>query len=256
MHPARRREVGRRRQQRRRATSAIADGNVNPIHEATPPKHPRPARPDRDPELAARRPGQRLAEREEVGELAVVEPVAPLDVLAPEVADVGDRAAERGQPEPERGAEHLAETRRSGSGAAHPATVHGLSASRLARRHRPVIEIADRWALRQPTFEAPTMQIMSQPTTAQPASTSSGRPILVVDDDAKIVRLVRTYLERAGYRVVEAADGRAALAAIAARDRRRSWSSTSCCPRSTASRSCGPSAGPTRRPSSSCRREA
>jgi DNA-binding response OmpR family regulator len=41
------------------------------------------------------------------------------------------------------------------------------------------------------------------------------RPILVVDDDAKIVRLVRTYLERAGHRVVEARDGRAALAAIA-----------------------------------------
>ena len=46
-------------------------------------------------------------------------------------------------------------------------------------------------------------------------SPSTSRPILVVDDDAKIVRLVRTYLERAGYRVVEAADGRAALAAIA-----------------------------------------
>ena len=44
---------------------------------------------------------------------------------------------------------------------------------------------------------------------------SSSRPILVVDDDAKIVRLVRTYLERAGYRVVEASDGRAALSAIA-----------------------------------------
>ena len=41
------------------------------------------------------------------------------------------------------------------------------------------------------------------------------KPILVVDDDAKIVRLVRTYLERAGYRVVEAADGRSALASIA-----------------------------------------
>jgi two-component system response regulator ResD len=40
------------------------------------------------------------------------------------------------------------------------------------------------------------------------------RPILVVDDDAKIVRLVRTYLERAGYRVIEAADGAAALSAI------------------------------------------
>ncbi len=41
------------------------------------------------------------------------------------------------------------------------------------------------------------------------------RPILVVDDDAKIVRLVRMYLEREGFRVVEASDGRSALAAIA-----------------------------------------
>jgi DNA-binding response OmpR family regulator len=40
------------------------------------------------------------------------------------------------------------------------------------------------------------------------------RPILVVDDDAKIVRLVRTYLERDGFAVVTAADGRAALDAI------------------------------------------
>ena len=39
-------------------------------------------------------------------------------------------------------------------------------------------------------------------------------PILVVDDDAKIVRLVRTYLEREGYRVVTATDGPAALDAI------------------------------------------
>jgi len=39
-------------------------------------------------------------------------------------------------------------------------------------------------------------------------------PILVVDDDAKIVRLVRTYLERDGFMVVTASDGPAALAAI------------------------------------------
>ncbi|MEO7117784.1 MAG: response regulator transcription factor [Candidatus Limnocylindrales bacterium] len=37
------------------------------------------------------------------------------------------------------------------------------------------------------------------------------RTILVVDDDAKIVTLVRTYLEREGFGVVEARDGRAAL---------------------------------------------
>jgi two-component system, OmpR family, response regulator ResD len=40
------------------------------------------------------------------------------------------------------------------------------------------------------------------------------RPILVVDDDPKIVRLVRTYLEREGFRVETAGDGPGALAAI------------------------------------------
>ncbi len=39
-------------------------------------------------------------------------------------------------------------------------------------------------------------------------------PILVVDDDAKIRRLVRTYLERDGHRVVEADDGPSAVAAL------------------------------------------
>src|SRR5512146_3136468 len=49
----------------------------------------------------------------------------------------------------------------------------------------------------------------------QPADTPlPDRPILVVDDDAKIVRLVRTYLERDGFAVVTAADGPAALDAI------------------------------------------
>jgi DNA-binding response OmpR family regulator len=48
-----------------------------------------------------------------------------------------------------------------------------------------------------------------------PMPPEGSRPILVVDDDAKIVRLVRAYLERDGYRVIEAADGRAALAAVA-----------------------------------------
>ena len=43
----------------------------------------------------------------------------------------------------------------------------------------------------------------------------ASRPILVVDDDAKIVRLVKTYLERDGFAVVTAGDGPAALEAIA-----------------------------------------
>jgi len=39
-------------------------------------------------------------------------------------------------------------------------------------------------------------------------------PILVVDDDPKIVSLVKTYLEREGFRVITAADGKAALQAF------------------------------------------
>src|SRR6185503_1270362 len=53
------------------------------------------------------------------------------------------------------------------------------------------------------------MLAMSNPPAPVPE-----RPILVVDDDAKIVRLVRTYLERDGFAVVSAADGPAALDAI------------------------------------------
>ncbi|HET9755817.1 MAG TPA: response regulator transcription factor [Candidatus Limnocylindrales bacterium] len=48
--------------------------------------------------------------------------------------------------------------------------------------------------------------------TSDPAIPTA--PILVVDDDAKIVRLVRTYLERDGFSVVTASDGPAALDAI------------------------------------------
>ena len=51
-------------------------------------------------------------------------------------------------------------------------------------------------------------------TLAMPSPVRPDHPILVVDDDAKIVRLVRTYLEREGFAVVSAADGPAALAAI------------------------------------------
>jgi len=52
--------------------------------------------------------------------------------------------------------------------------------------------------------------LMTKPTTnADPVPT--GRPILVVDDDRKIVALVRAYLEREGFRVVAAYDGREAL---------------------------------------------
>jgi DNA-binding response OmpR family regulator len=52
------------------------------------------------------------------------------------------------------------------------------------------------------------------PMPQPPVMPLPDRPILVVDDDAKIVRLVRTYLERDGFSVVTAADGPAALDAI------------------------------------------
>jgi len=58
-------------------------------------------------------------------------------------------------------------------------------------------------------------------TTVTSLSHSFGRlmptkmaPILVVDDDAKILRLVRTYLEREGFPVITASDGRSALDAV------------------------------------------
>jgi DNA-binding response OmpR family regulator len=49
--------------------------------------------------------------------------------------------------------------------------------------------------------------------TTQPSAESAtgGRPILVVDDDRKIVALVRAYLEREGFTVIAAYDGREAL---------------------------------------------
>ena len=55
--------------------------------------------------------------------------------------------------------------------------------------------------------------MLSMPSPTSDA-TIPAAPILVVDDDAKIVRLVRTYLERDGFMVVTASDGPGALDAI------------------------------------------
>jgi DNA-binding response OmpR family regulator len=56
--------------------------------------------------------------------------------------------------------------------------------------------------------------------TSQPSaeSVSTDQPILVVDDDRKIVALVRAYLEREGFRVITAYDGREALRQARAED--------------------------------------
>jgi DNA-binding response OmpR family regulator len=58
----------------------------------------------------------------------------------------------------------------------------------------------------------------SRPTRYDGAMDAPVRPILVVDDDPKIAGLVRMYLEREGFTVLEAADGRSALASVALED--------------------------------------
>jgi DNA-binding response OmpR family regulator len=57
-------------------------------------------------------------------------------------------------------------------------------------------------------------------TTPKPSveSAPTARPILVVDDDRKIVALVRAYLEREGFTVITAYDGREALRQARAED--------------------------------------
>jgi len=57
-------------------------------------------------------------------------------------------------------------------------------------------------------------------TTPQPNAEPfpTTRPILVVDDDRKIVALVRAYLEREGFTVITAYDGREALSQARAED--------------------------------------
>lgn len=60
-------------------------------------------------------------------------------------------------------------------------------------------------------------------TVAPPAARrdlDDARPILVVDDDAKIIQLVRAYLEREGFAVIHASDGREALEAAREHDPR------------------------------------
>ena len=99
-------EVGRRGQQaecdhrdRRRRGEPDPGGNAA--------EDPGAAGPDRDPQLAAGRARQHLAERHEVRKRRLVQPSPSLHVLAPVVADVGDRAAEGCQAEAQRGTEDL-----------------------------------------------------------------------------------------------------------------------------------------------------
>ncbi len=60
---------------------------------------------------------------------------------------------------------------------------------------------------------------VARPTPAERTDRDAS-PILVVDDDAKILQLVRAYLEREGFVVVTARDGVTALAAVRERQPR------------------------------------
>ena len=82
------------------SVSAMAEGSVKPIQAISPPSSPARMIPSADPDLAAGRPRQELAERDQVGVGRLVDPLAAVDVLLAEVAEVRDRPAERGQPEP------------------------------------------------------------------------------------------------------------------------------------------------------------
>ena len=100
VEPCRVTDVGRRDEEREQhERDGRGQREAEPREQAA--DRPRPQRPDRDADLAARGPRQELRQGDEVGEPAVVEPAASDDVLVPEIADVGDRAAERHEPQPQ-----------------------------------------------------------------------------------------------------------------------------------------------------------
>jgi hypothetical protein len=61
------------------------------------------------PDLAACRPGQELAQRDDVGVTMLVKPFAALDAFGPKIAEMRDRTAKACHAEPQKGPEHLAD---------------------------------------------------------------------------------------------------------------------------------------------------
>jgi hypothetical protein len=123
--PTRRREIGGRRDDaEQREGDGRRQSEPDPGDEAA--EHAGLTGPDGDAELAARRPGEELAQRHEIGEGVLVEPPPPSHVLVAEVPEVGDRASERRQPEAERRHEDV--TPRPAPGSTIAAHVDRLSA--------------------------------------------------------------------------------------------------------------------------------
>ena len=116
------------------STRAIADGSVKPSHAAIPPAIPARRVPIRIPIWLLAGPGSELAERHEVGVGGLIEPAPALDVLPPEIAEVGDRSTERRQPQPKRHAEGP-RWRSRGCAGRPPSSFTGRSVRRLAALH-------------------------------------------------------------------------------------------------------------------------
>ena len=57
----------------------------------------------------------------------------------------------------------------------------------------------------------PNLQLAQKPGESSPNNSMANQRILIVDDDKEIVRIVRGYLEQAGYTVLTAYDGETAL---------------------------------------------
>jgi hypothetical protein len=81
---------------------------------------------DRDADLAAARPRQELAQRDDVAERVFVEPAAPLDEFVAEIAQVRGRTAERGESETQKDEEERPRrgARRRGGGRLGVCKVH------------------------------------------------------------------------------------------------------------------------------------
>src|SRR5260221_1079524 len=102
----------------------------------------------------------------------------------------------------------LARGPRSGRGDSHVADVNRRLLSGRARRRASASCVAPsaRDRVTWPSQSHPRLLEMEQH-----ALRTGSRLVLVVDDDPKIVRLVRAYLEREGFAVKTASDGRTAL---------------------------------------------
>ena len=87
---------------------------------------------EREADLARRRPGQELTQRDEVRVFAVIDPAPTLDEFGAEVPEMGDGPAERGQSEPQERPEDLAH--RAVPGRSSPVSVHPVPPPPRRRR--------------------------------------------------------------------------------------------------------------------------